>query len=199
MASLNKVMLIGRLTDDPQEARTLPNSQSTVVSFRFAVGRSKKRPDGSWENDPNPLYIDCDVYSRPDDRRRLTEVVTMYAKKGTQMYVEGTLKFEQWQDRDNPTQKRSKHKLIVTSVEFIGSAQGSGEGGGGGDEEMGSQAPAPRAAAPRSAPPARNNAPQTNTGGRGNTPPAKSGGYSNYNPMDDGPSHNGGGDDDIPF
>jgi|GEM_PF-956663 len=197
MASLNKVMLIGRVIADPQEARTLPNSQSTVVSFRFAVGRSKKRPDGTWENDPNPLYIDCDVYSRPDDRRRLTDVVQQYVRKGSQMYIEGTLRFEEWQDRENPAQKRSKHKVIVSSIEFIGTAPGAG--GEGGEEDTGGQS-APRSAPQRNAAPPRNAAPQSNQGGaRGNTPPAKSGGYSNYNPMDDGPSHNGGGDDDIPF
>ena len=68
MAFLNKVMLIGRLTDNPEPPRVLPNSGSTVVKFRFAVGKSKKNPQtGQWENDPNPLYIDCEVFSRPDE------------------------------------------------------------------------------------------------------------------------------------
>ena len=70
MATLNKVMLIGRLTDNPEAPRTLPNSGSTVIRFRFAVGRSRKNPQtGQWENDPNPLYIDCEAFTRPPAER----------------------------------------------------------------------------------------------------------------------------------
>ena len=63
MATLNKVMLIGRLTDNPGEPRTMPNG-GRVIPFRFAVGRRRKNPQtGQWENDPNPLYIDCEVFT----------------------------------------------------------------------------------------------------------------------------------------
>lgn len=44
MATFNKVLLMGRLTDNPEPPRTLPNSGTTVVKFRLAVGRSKKNP-----------------------------------------------------------------------------------------------------------------------------------------------------------
>ena len=63
MATLNKVMLIGRLTDNPEEPRTLPNSGSRVIKFRFAVGRSRKNQTGGGIPDPNPLYIDCEAFS----------------------------------------------------------------------------------------------------------------------------------------
>ena len=128
MATLNKVMLIGRLTKPPEAPRTLPNSGSTVVKFRFAVGRSKKVGD-TWEKDPNQLYIDCEVFSRPDSKRNLADLVTKYAKQGDPLYLEGRLVFEEWEDK-NGGGKRSKHKLVVDSLEFLG-GRDDGSGGGG--------------------------------------------------------------------
>ena len=144
MASLNKVMMIGRLTKPPEEPRVLPNSGSTVVKFRFAVGKSKKRPDGTWENDPNPLYIDCEAFSRADDSRptKLTDLITQYCAKGSQIYLEGRLQYETWDDKNNPGQKRSKHKIVVESIQFLDTKGGGGDGGGGEDRA----AYAPRAA-----------------------------------------------------
>ena len=147
MASLNKVMLIGRLTDNPEPPRTLPNSGSTVVNFRFAVGRSKKNPQtGQWENDPNPLYIDCAAFSYPDAKRNLVDVITRFCHKGSQLYIEGRLQYETWEDK-NGGGKRSKHKIVIDSLELLDRAPGGGDGGqagggmGGGDEM---DAPPPR-------------------------------------------------------
>src|SRR5215212_7525034 len=134
MATLNKVMLIGRLTKPPEAPRVLPNSGSTVVKFRFAVGRSKKNDQGGWDKDPNQLYIDCEVFSRPDSKRNLADLVTKYAKQGDMMYLEGRLVFEEWEDK-NGGGKRSKHKLVVDSLEFLGGrsdGEGGGDSGGGG-------------------------------------------------------------------
>jgi single-strand DNA-binding protein len=132
VATLNKVMLIGRLTDNPEPPRTLPNSGSTVVKFRFAVGRSKKNPQtGQWENDPNPLYIDCEAFSRADNSR-LTDIITQYCQKGSQIYVEGRLQLDTWDDKTNPGQKRSKHKIVVENIQFLDSRQGGGDPDGGG-------------------------------------------------------------------
>ena len=134
MATLNKVMLIGRLTDNPEPPRTLPNSGSTVVRFRFAVGRSRKNPQtGQWENDPNPLYIDCEAFSRADNPR-LTEIISQYCRKGSQIYVEGRLQLDTWEDKQNPGQKRSKHKIVVDNVQFLDSRQDGGGGASYGDE-----------------------------------------------------------------
>lgn len=157
MATLNKLMLIGRLTDNPEPPRVLPNSGSTVVKFRFAVGKSKKRPDGTWENDPNPLYLDCEAYSRADDNRamKLTDLIVQYCAKGSQIYVEGRLQYETWDDKNNPGQKRSKHKMVVENIQFL-DAKGAGGGDSGGGEERaayspprGAGRPAPQQSAPR--------------------------------------------------
>lgn len=131
MATLNKVMLIGRLTDNPEPSRTLPNSGSRVIRFRFAVGRSRKNPQtGQWENDPNPLYIDCEAFSRPDTKRDLVSLIEQYAKKGDPLFIEGRLQLDQWDDKQTG-QKRSKHKVVVESIEFLGGRQDGGGMGGG--------------------------------------------------------------------
>ncbi len=134
MATLNKVMLIGRLTADPEAPRVLPNSGSTVVKFSLAVGRSRKNPQtGQWDPDPNPLYIDCEVFSRPDAKRNLCDVISRYVKRGDPLYVEGRLQLDKWEDK-NGGGKRSKHKIVVDSVELLGGRSG-GDGGGSGDED----------------------------------------------------------------
>jgi single-strand DNA-binding protein len=166
MATLNKVMLIGRLTDNPEAPRSLP-SGGTVVKFRFAVGRSRKNPQtGQWENDPNPLYIDCEAFSRPDSKRNLPELISQYAKKGDPLFIEGRLQLDQWEDK-NGGGKRSKHKIVVENIEFLGSrnAEGGGGMGGGG---MGGGGTGGRAVGGRpQAPPADEGGDDFNEGGGG--------------------------------
>ena len=206
MASLNRVMLIGRLTDNPEPPRTLPNSGSTVVKFRFAVGRSKKNQQtGQWENDPNPLYIDCEVFSRPDQRRDLCGVISQFCRKGSQVYIEGRLQYDTWDDK-NGGGKRSKHKIVVDSVELLDSrqdAQGGGgggyQGGGGGGYQGGNDYD--------DAPPPRSNFGGSrggNQGGgysndRGGPPPRRQ--DSGYSSAPDEPMDDNGGEPpgDIPF
>src|SRR6478735_9402094 len=130
MATLNKVMLMGRLTAEP-EAGALPNG-TRVVKFRFAVGKSKKNQQtGQWENDPNPLYIDCEAFSKPDFPG-LTNVISQYCQKGKEILVEGRLQLDTWDDKNNPGQKRSKHKVVVEAIQLLGGGGGEGGGGGGG-------------------------------------------------------------------
>jgi single-strand DNA-binding protein len=175
MATFNKVILMGRLTDNPEAPRTLPNSGSTVVKFRLAVGRSKKNPQtGQWENDPNPLYINCEVFTSQGAKRDLCNLVSQYVKKGDPIFLEGRLQLDQWDDKTTG-QKRSMHKVVVDSIELIGgNRQGGGGGSYGGDMgggEMMDDAPPP----PR----------RTGSGGKGFTPP----------PANDGPEDGG----EIPF
>lgn len=173
MATLNKVMLMGRLTDNPEPPRTLP-SGGTVVKFRFAVGRSRKNPQtGQWENDPNPLYIDCEAFSRPDSRRNLPDLISQYVKKGDPLYIEGRLQYDQWEDK-NGGGKRSKHKVVVDNFEFIG-GKGEGNAGGMSGGSMGGRSSGSRSAAP-----------------------VDDGGGDEYGGGGGG-STGGGGDDPIPF
>lgn len=122
MATLNKVMLIGRLTRDPETQSLQTGTRKT--HFGFAVGRSKKNPQtGQWENDPNPLFIDCEVFARPDSRRDVGGMIQQYCRKGDQLYIEGRLQLDQWDDKTTGA-KRSKHKVIVENIEFLGGKSG---------------------------------------------------------------------------
>jgi single-strand DNA-binding protein len=194
MATLNKVMLIGRLTDNPGDIRTLPNTGTRVIPFRFAVGRSKKNPQtGQWENDPNPLYIDCEAFSRPDAKRDLVSLIQSYCKKGDSLYIEGRLQYDQWEDK-NGGGKRSKHKVVVEALEFIGGRDGDGGGGeaGGGRVAQGG-----------------GRGGYNSGGGGGGRPAPAGGGNRGYSapPQDDdgydnrgaGGGNPGGGEEDIPF
>ena len=179
MATLNKVMLMGRLTDDPKDG-AIPSSATRVVKFRFAVGRSRKNPQtGQWEPDPNPLYIDCEAFSRPDTKRDLVSLIMQYCKKGDPLFLEGRLQLDQWEDK-NGGGKRSKHKVVVESVEFMGGR--AGEEGGGGQRSMagggGMSGNRPMGGARPSSPPPPHDDSDEYGGGGGNS---------------------GGGDADIPF
>ncbi len=128
MANLNKVLLIGRLTRDP-ESRTTSTGQ-TVVSFGLAVNRSYTRRD-SGERVEETAFVDVEAWGRTG------ETIHRYMKKGRQIFIEGRLRFDSW-ERDG--QRRSKLSVVAENFQFIDSQQ-DGQGGGGGGYG-GSHAPA---------------------------------------------------------
>jgi len=115
MPFLNKVMLIGRLTSDPKQSQPLSNG-SHLMTFTLAVGRSRKNSQtGQWENDPNPLYIDCKSFVKQEDTmQQLLKSCT----KGTLVYVEGTLNYETWLDKSG--NRKSKHTLAIKDLQLLG-------------------------------------------------------------------------------
>ena len=123
MANLNKVMLIGRLTRDP-ETRSLPSGAS-VVQFGLAVNRVYNNRQ-SGEKVEETAFIDCEAWGRTG------ETIARYLKKGRQLFVEGRLKFDSW-EKDG--QRRSKLSVVAENFQFIdsqsGERQSAGEGGGG--------------------------------------------------------------------
>ena len=115
MADVNKVILVGRLTRDP-EIRTF-GTGGRVAAFGFAVGSRRKNPQtGQWE-DGETMFIDCDAFNR-GDYGHLADTVEKYLRKGSQVYLEGRLKLDQWDDK-NTGQKRSKHKLVVDVMQML--------------------------------------------------------------------------------
>jgi single-strand DNA-binding protein len=109
MANLNKVMLIGRLTKDP-EVKTF-SSGNSVSKFSIAVNNRKKSSSGEWQDDP--VFIDCDAFGKTSD------LVQQYLSKGKQIFLEGKLKLDSWTDTSG--NKRSKMGVIVDSIQFIDS------------------------------------------------------------------------------
>ena len=121
MANLNKVLLIGRLTKDP-ELRQTPGGQS-VCKMRLATDRTWRDRDGGEKKEV--LYIDVTVWARQ------AETCAEYLKKGRPVFIEGRLTFDEWEDKDG--QKRSKLEVVGERIQFLGGRDGGGgEGGGGG-------------------------------------------------------------------
>ena len=109
---MNKVVLIGRLTKDP-ELRTTPNGISNA-SFSLAVNRNFKNKEGVIE----PDFFNVIVW------RRQAENVSKYCSKGTQVCVEGRLQSRSYDAQDGT--KRYVTEVIADSVEFLSRPNGSG-------------------------------------------------------------------------
>src|SRR5438093_7718871 len=91
MANLNKVMLIGRLTRDP-EVRMFANG-GKVAKFGFAVNNRKKNSQtGQWEDDP--VFLEVDAFNRGETGKTADLVESLH--KGSQIFIEGHLVLEQW-------------------------------------------------------------------------------------------------------
>lgn len=111
MASLNKVLLIGNLTRDP-ELRYIPNG-SAVASFTLAMNRVYKLQTG--EKKEEVSFIKVVVWGR------MAEVCGEYIKKGSPVFVEGRLQSRSWDGPDG--QKRSAVEVIALNVQFLSSGQ----------------------------------------------------------------------------
>ena len=125
MANFNKCIFIGRLTRDP-EIKTFQNG-GKVARIGFATtNRKKNAQSGQWEDDP--MFLDCDVFNR-GEHGTLANVVEQYCRKGSQICLEGRLVLETWDDKTTG-QKRSKHKLMVDSVQLLDPKPADGSGNG---------------------------------------------------------------------
>jgi len=109
MASFNKVFLMGNLTRDPQ-VKHLP-SQMVVAEFGLACNRRFKTAGG--EDRDEVTFVDCAAFGRQ------AEVISQYCTKGKPIFVEGRLKFDQWDDKQG-NGKRSKITVVVEQFQFLG-------------------------------------------------------------------------------
>ena len=121
MANINRVILTGNLTADP-ELSTTP-SGSSVCRLRLAVNdRYKDRNSGEWIEKPN--YFDIKVWGAQGEN------CANYLHKGRPIAVDGRLDWHEWEAQDGS--KRSKVEVIAQTVQFLGSRDSNGDGGGGG-------------------------------------------------------------------
>ncbi|MGI8608061.1 MAG: single-stranded DNA-binding protein [Candidatus Dormibacteria bacterium] len=139
--TLNKAMLIGRLTRDP-EMRYTP-SGAAVTNFSIATNRYGT--DASGEKKEFADFHNIVAWNQ--GKRNLAEICAQFLKKGSLVYVEGRLQTRSWEGQDG--QKKSRTEINVTDVEFLESRRDSAMGEGGGapisDDEF---APTPGGAAP---------------------------------------------------
>ena len=101
---LNRIILMGRLTRDPELRKT--GNGTAVTSFTLAVDRDYKPQDGERETD----FIDVVAW------RRTAEFVSKYFSKGRMAVVEGRLQVRDWTDKDGA--KRRSTEVIADSVYF---------------------------------------------------------------------------------
>ena len=180
MPDLNRVQLMGRLTFDP-ELRRIP-SGTAVTELRMAVNRSWQGRDG--ERREEVLYIDVTAWDRQ------AETCCQILHKGSLIFVEGSLKMDQWEDKTTG-EKRSKIRVQADRVQFLDSRRDGGGGpaqGGGADDEYG--APPMRESSPRRAAPQR--AADSRGAGRDDFPRTAAPSRAAVEP-------DNGNDDDIPF
>ena len=112
MASYNKVILMGRLTRDP-ELKYLP-SGTAVARFGLAVNHTyTDRQSG--EKREEVCFVDLDAFGRT------AETINEYLQKGRSVLIEGRLRFRTWETDDG--QKRSKHDVFVERFAFADSRQ----------------------------------------------------------------------------
>lgn len=144
MASYNKVLLMGNLTRDPQ-LRYLP-SQTPVVDFGLACNRKYKTQSG--EQKEEVTFVDCSAFGRT------AEVINQYFTKGKPIFIEGRLRYEQWEDKQGGG-KRSRLSVQIENFQFVGGREGEGAGGGEGAPRQAARGPVrpPTGAPPQQQPP----------------------------------------------
>jgi single-strand DNA-binding protein len=173
---INKVILVGNLGADP-ETRAMP-SGSTVANLRIATSES-------WRDKQSGEQQERTEWHRVVLFGRLGEVAAEYLKKGSQVYIEGSLRTRKWQDKQGV--ERYSTEIVGNDMQMLGGRGGGGGGGGGMGAGAGSGAGGSAAGSGQGGSPG---------GGRGGDP------FPEYSQSDSGPSAAGGRDDfddDIPF
>jgi single-strand DNA-binding protein len=115
MANLNKVILLGNLTRDP-ELRFTPNG-SPVAKFRLATNQ-RVRQQEEWKDEV--CYIDVITFGKQ------AENVAEYLAMGNLALVEGRLHWHEWEGRDG--QRRSQYAVVASTVQFLSRPNGDHRG-----------------------------------------------------------------------
>jgi single-strand DNA-binding protein len=129
MPNYNKVILMGRLTRDPEVRYS--SGGSAIAKLGIAVNRYWRNQDGQQQEEVT--FVDVTAFGKT------AETIGQYLKKGKPVFLEGHLRLDQWDDKQTG-QKRSKLEVIMDKFEFI-DARGEG-GGGAGEFSGGSSDPA---------------------------------------------------------
>ena len=137
MPSLNKVMLMGNLTRDP-ELRVTPKG-TPICQFSLAINRQFKMESG--ESREEVIYVDIEAWGKQG------ETIAKYVTKGRPLFVEGRLRLDQWEDK-NTKEKRSRMKVVLENFQFLGDSRGGGGGAAGSAEPGIDQTASPERHAP---------------------------------------------------
>lgn len=137
MANVNKVIVLGRLGQDP-EVRQFPGGGGAVVNSTIATSEF-------WNDKQSGEKKERTEWHRVTFYGRTAEIVGQYLKKGRLVYVEGRLQTRKWQDKSG--QDRYTTEIIAQNMQMLdsrgsGGDGGSGGGGGGGGGDFDQSAPA---------------------------------------------------------
>jgi single-strand DNA-binding protein len=132
-------MLIGNVGNDP-EVRAVSNG-ARVAQLNLATTRTWNGPSG--DKQEKTEWHGCLLWNARGSGGGLADVVERYVRKGDRLYIEGSIEYRQWQDREGQT--RYTTEIRVREMIMLGGAKG---GGGGGDENGGGRS---RSAAPERA------------------------------------------------
>jgi single-strand DNA-binding protein len=141
MASVNKVILIGNLGKDPEVRYTA--SGEAMCNFSLATTES-------WKDKATGEKREQTEWHRISFFGKLAEISGQYLKKGSQVYVEGSLRTRKWTDKEG--QERYTTEIRGDQMTMLGSRQGMGapaSGGGGFDSEPADYSPAPAKSKPK--------------------------------------------------
>src|ERR1043165_9036275 len=119
---VNKVILVGNLGADP-ETRAMPSGM-TVANLRIATSES-------WRDKQSGEQQERTEWHRVALFGRLGEVAAEYLKKGSQVYIEGSLRTRKWQDKQG--NERFSTEIVGNEMQMLGGRGGGGGGGGGGE------------------------------------------------------------------
>ncbi len=120
MANLNKVMLIGNLTADP-EVRSTPRGNN-LTEFRVAVTRYTTGANEG-ERREETTFLDVTCWGRTG------EIAAQYLSKGRPVFIEGRLQMDTWEDKQTG-QRRSRIRIIAENLQLLGGRDGAPQGGG---------------------------------------------------------------------
>lgn len=137
MANLNKVMLMGNLTRDP-EVRYTPKG-TAVAEIGMAINRYFSAENG--EKREETTFVDVTLWGRQ------AEIAGEYLKKGRPVFIEGRLQLDTWDDKQSG-QKRSKLKVVGEGLQLMGSKPGAGGDMGESGPSTSSSRPAARSTTP---------------------------------------------------
>ena len=132
---VNKVILVGNLGADP-ETRAMP-SGSTVANLRIATSES-------WRDKTSGEQQERTEWHRVALFGRLAEIASEYLKKGSQVYIEGSLRTRKWQDKQG--NERFSTEIVGNELQMLG-GRGGGGGGAGAGGGGGGSGPSQRSAA----------------------------------------------------
>jgi single-strand DNA-binding protein len=108
---INKVILVGHLGQDP-ECRYMPNGKA-VVNLRLATSE-KWRDKQTGDDQERTEWHSIVAYEK------LAEIISQYARKGSQLYVEGSLRTRKWQDKEG--KDRYSTEIVARDVQMLGKA-----------------------------------------------------------------------------